>query len=408
MLRHVRLGLIVALFINAVIAVPALAMDQDNCVEGTHREGALYLICMPTEREWNGDLVIFAHGYVAFNEPLQIPDLYLPDGTYLPDIANGLGYAFATTSYSENGLAVLEGIQDLRDLVDVFSGIHGSPNNIYLVGGSEGGIITTLAVEQYPEEFTGGLAACGPIGDFHKQVTYWGDFRAVFDVFFPDAIPGSPIEIPDEVIENWETVYASEIAATIQDNRILTAQLLNVTKAPIDIRDQDSIEETVLGLLWYNVFATNDGIAKLHGQPFGNMLRIYTGSLNDIRLNRRVIRVKAEVGALEEIERNYQTTGELVSPIVSLHTTKDPIIPYWHVLDYRQKVQESGSTSLYANVPVPRYGHCEFKTPEVLVAFALLVYKANGQQLEGVEGVLLDADDLSEFFRLAQEYGLNQ
>ena len=36
---------------------------------------------------------------------------------------------------------------------------------------------------------------------------------------------------------------------------------------------------------WYNVFATNDGIEKLGGQPFDNGWRWYTGSSDDLRLN---------------------------------------------------------------------------------------------------------------------------
>jgi len=60
-----------------------LAEFPDNCEEGEQASGALSLICMPVEREWNGDLVIYAHGYVAFNEPIEIPDLELPDGTFI-------------------------------------------------------------------------------------------------------------------------------------------------------------------------------------------------------------------------------------------------------------------------------------------------------------------------------------
>ena len=50
--------------------------------------------------------------------------LYLPDGTYIPDAANLLGYAFATTSYSVNGLAIKQGLADLADLVSIFRAAH--------------------------------------------------------------------------------------------------------------------------------------------------------------------------------------------------------------------------------------------------------------------------------------------
>lgn len=387
---------------------PAVARGEEaigECEEGEQASGALYLFCVPKERHWNGDLVIYAHGYVAFNEPIHLPDLELPNGMSIPDLANSLGYAFATTSYSTNGLAVLAGIGDVLELVDLFGDKYGKPGIVYLVGASEGGIVTTLAVEQYPDVFQGGMALCGPVGDFRRQVNYWGDFRVVFDAFFPEMIPGSPVDIPPEVIESWDAVYEPGIAAAIADRPLATLQLLRVTGAPVDSDDPLSINETVLGILWYNVFATNDGAAKLDGQPFANKSRIYRGSANDLWLNRRVERFEADPAALAEIEEHYQTTGKLASTLVTLHTTGDPIIPYWHVRGYRRKVLANGSGSLYHHIPVVRYGHCNFKIQELLVGFALLVFKVTGQELTGVEDVLPDDEARQEFDRLAREHG---
>src|SRR6266581_4657618 len=119
----------------------------------------------------------------------------LPDGTSVPGIINALGFAFATTSYSTNGLAVVQGIDDVVDLVHIFATTHGAAHRVYLVGPSEGGIVTALAVEKHPDVFAGGLAACGPIGDFRQQINYDGDFRVVFDYFFPGVIPPSPVSV---------------------------------------------------------------------------------------------------------------------------------------------------------------------------------------------------------------------
>lgn len=382
-----------------------MPQPPERCEEGEHAGGAIYLICLPEDRPWNGDLVVFAHGYVAFNEPIAVPDLTLPDGTELPDLVNGLGYAFATTSYRVNGLAVQEGIEDVIDLVDVFTGLHGEAGKVYLTGGSEGGLITTLAVERHPDLFDGGIAACGPIGDFREQINYWGDFRVVFDVFFPDVIPGSAVDVPEEVIENWDEIYAPAVSQVIEADPDSTDQLLRVTDAPTDPNDSSTVEETVLGLMWYNVFATNDGIEKLGGQPFGNRLRLYRGSDHDLRLNRRVARHAAEKSALATIEASYQTSGELSTPLITIHTSGDPLIPYWHARLYREKVAARGSTSQYANIPILRYGHCEFKNYEVLVAFALLILKSSGHELQGVQDVLLAQEDWQSYLELAEEVG---
>lgn len=393
--------------LSGLPASPALAAPLSTCEDGPQASGAIYRICMPEPGQWNGDLVVYAHGYVAFNEPVGIPEnqLVLPDGTSLPEIINGLGFAFATTSYSTNGLAVREGIEDVRDVVDVFRARYGEPDHVYLGGASEGGLVTALAVEQFPAVFDGGLSTCGPVGSFRGQINYWGDLRVVFDVFFPGLIPGGALDIPQEVIDNWDTVYKPAIIAALRANPDTTAQLLRVTDVPVERDNPASAEEALLQLLWYNVFGSNDGIAKLGGQPFGNMLRVYRGSENDLALNRQVQRFRADPAALEEIAAHYQTSGQLASPLVTLHTTGDPYVPYWHELYYSAAVQGSGSGSLHTNIPVFRYGHCNFKISEVLAAFALLVFQVTGQELRGVEQVLPDAASQAEFLRLAREVG---
>ncbi|MDH7486986.1 MAG: hypothetical protein QHJ81_12005 [Anaerolineae bacterium] len=411
MSRKGRMFLTVVVLLGSLLsglpASPALAAPLSTCEDGPQASGAIYRICMPEPGRWNGDLVVYAHGYVAFNEPVGIPEnqLVLPDGTSLPEIINGLGFAFATTSYSTNGLAVREGIEDVRDVVDVFRARYGEPGHVYLGGASEGGLVTALAVERFPAVFDGGLSTCGPVGSFRGQINYWGDLRVVFDVFFPGLIPGNALDIPQEVIDQWDTVYKPAVVAALRANPDAMAQLLRVADVPVERDNPASAEEALLQLLWYNVFGSNDGIAKLGGQPFGNMLRVYHGSENDLALNRQVQRFRADPAALEEIAAHYQTSGQLASPLVTLHTTGDPYVPYWHELYYAGAVQSSGSSPLHTNIPVFRYGHCNFKVSEVLAAFALLVLKVTGQELHGVEQVLPDADSQAEFLRLAREVG---
>ena len=350
-----------------------LACDPD----GVQESGAVYRICMPFFPPWNGDLVVFAHGYVSPTEPVGIPEnqMTLPGGITLADIANSLGYAFATTSYSTNGLAVLEGIADLVDLVDIFTAAKGTPDTVYLIGGSEGGLITTLAVERHPDVFDGGLAMCGPYGDFGYQINHFGDFRVVFDYLFPGLIPGSPIDIPDWLMEQWDTHYETTIKPEIEDpaNASLVEQLLSVTDAAYDAEDPSTKEGTIQGLLWYNVFATNDGMDKLGGQPFGNQDRVYAGSDDDAQLNQGVQRFSADQVALDEIAANYQTTGHLSVPLVTLHTTGDPLVPYWHTTLYRGKTIAADNIALHEHLEADRYGHCSFTPTEVLYAFTSLV-----------------------------------
>ena len=253
--------------------------------------------------------------------------------------------------------------------------------------------------------FDGGLAACGPIGDFRQQVNYDGDFRVVFDYFFPGVLPPSPLDVPQDVMDHFFDTYVPAIEAAIQNDPDGTRQLLKVAHAPTDPMDPSTVEETITDLSWYVVFATNDATRKLGGQPYGNRLRYYTGSDNDPLLNMKIERATPDLGALATIQRNYQTSGRLTSPLVTLHTTGDPIIPYWHEAIYTFKTLLNGSFARRVNVPVVRYGHCNFKASDALVAFAILLLMTNHQSLTGVEAVLTDAPSMAEYRSLARQYG---
>ncbi len=391
-----------------MLAAPAVAAsfcDPDD----VQASGAIYRICMPGAGQWNGDLVVYAHGYVGYNEPIAIPEdqLQITDDVSIPQIANGLGFAFATTSYRMNGLAILPGIEDLRDLVDLFSRRYGAPQRVYLVGASEGGIITALATERHGDVFDGGLSTCGPVGNFQSQINYWGDARLLFDYFFPGVIPGSSVAIPQEVIDHWDDVYSPRAEEALRENPSLRDQFLRTARIPAHPTDLNKTIEAVLDLLWYNVFATNDGIAKLGGQPYDNMQRLYRGSDDDARLNRMVPRFAADAAALRTIDSYYQTTGVLGGPLVTLHTASDAIVPYWHEPIYASKIAAAGAGDRHLNVPVVlRYGHCNFSPAQALISFVLLVRQTTGSALVNAERVLEHAEDRAEYRRLAIEYGI--
>jgi pimeloyl-ACP methyl ester carboxylesterase len=401
--RHLMSAIILSTLPLAGTAVAAVSTCEPD---GLQASGAVYRICMP--QTWNGDLVLFAHGYVGFNEPVGIPEdqLVLPDGTSLPELVNKLGYAFATTSYSTNGLAVVQGMDDLLDLVGLFNGSHAQARRVYLVGPSEGGLVTALAVEQHPEIFAGGVAACGPIGNFRKQIVYDGDFRILFDYFFPGVIPGDPVSVPPETIEGFFTTVVPAIQAAVQANPDAVRQLLAVTGAAVDPNDPTTVEKTIEDLAWYVVFATDDATEKLGGQPYDNMIRRYMGSDDDTLLNQSVPRIDADPAALQEIMDHYQTTGRLTSPLVTIHTTGDQLIPYWHEKMYVLKTLLSGSyLRRHINIRIDRYGHCNFKAPEVLAGFAIMVFMANRQPLTGIEAALPDAVSLDEYRSIVRANG---
>ncbi len=384
---RLRIVLLIVLLAGGVLsAAPAGAAPATPnglpipgpCVDGVLPGGALSRICVPLSG-WNGDLIVFAHGYVAFNEPLGFYNLELPDGTSLPSLVQSLGYAFATTSYRRNGLAILEGVDDVRALVAEFVRTQGQPGTTYITGASEGGAVTALSAERSADIFDAGLSLCGPIGDFRRQINYWEDFRVLYDYFFPGTLPGDAVNVPPQLIAGWDSVYQPLVLAKLAADPRAAAQLIRTSKAPIDLKDPTTAGTTTAGILWYNVFATEDGKQQFGGNPYDNLTRVYGGSLNDTALNAGVDRFAADPAALVALGP-YNTAGNPGIPLVTLHTTGDPIVPYWHEQYYRMKLRANGNTEV-TQIPIHRYGHCSFTTDEVLVGFSLMVAKATGQQM---------------------------
>ncbi len=385
---------------------PLWAQLPSTCLpEGTQSSGAVYLICVPEPAKYNGQLVIFAHGYVNADQPVGIPysQIIFSDGTTLPGIINSLGYGFAMSSYSVNGLAVKQGIADTKDLIDVYSRVQGRPSRVYVTGASEGGLVTAKSAEMYPGSYAGALAACGPVGDFPAQINYAGDWRIVWDYFFPGMLPGIAINVPQELMDNWDTVYLPEVQSAIATNPTVAQYVANAARISYG-PDSANLSDALVSDGEYSIFGPNDAIAKLGGQPYDNIGRIYTGTNQNAQLNKTVARYAADPAAVAEMNANYQTTGILPIPMVSMHTTGDPVVPYWHETLYRQKITKAGSAGNHTMIPIIRYGHCNFTTADLVASFAILVYKVTHQDLAGAESVLKTPADRAYYRSLVQQY----
>ncbi|HJR17366.1 MAG TPA: prolyl oligopeptidase family serine peptidase, partial [Gemmatimonadales bacterium] len=317
---------------------------------------------------------LYAHGHVPADRALALPDDQL-GGQSLAATVNGLGYAYATTSYRTNGLVGPEGVEDMVELEATVRRLYRpDPGRTLLVGVSEGGMVAGLAAERHPDRFDGALSACGPVGSLRGQLDYFVHFRVVFDYLFPGVIPGTAVSIPPAVSNEWESRYAPAVVLALVTNPAAARELVNITGAPTERDDVVAIAITAVGILWYNVVGTANAQQRLTGQPFDNSARIYSGSSDDAALNAGVARYTAEPSALMAMNE-FETTGNLLVPVVTLHTTGDPIVPYEQQPLYAAKVGQAGAMARLTQLPVERYGHCNFQANEVLGAFSSLIDK---------------------------------
>jgi pimeloyl-ACP methyl ester carboxylesterase len=351
----------------------------------------MIIVCIPPN--WNGQLVIYAHGYVPPQAPLELPadELTLPDGTFVPTVLLSQGFAFATSSFHKNGVAIEQGAEDLNRLLQHFKTVVGprSLQKVFITGASEGGLIALLLLERHPGTYGAGLALCAPVGGSLDLIKYTYDFRVVFDYFFPNVftfppnLPGEEpfgaIDVPENAFLFWESVYVPRIITALTSDPIATVQLFTITKAPVDVGNPTSAIETALSLLFYSIFGTNDQIATAGGIAYDNRSTTYTGSTNDAALNAEVERIASNGRARAYARRFYQPTGNLHAPLVTLHNTLDPVAPFQHEVKYSELVAQKRKTGFLNVLPLARYGHCDFTSQELIQALSLMVQQATTQ-----------------------------
>src|SRR5438105_94155 len=121
-------------------------------------DGGLYRIEIPDN--WNGELVLYAHGYVA-NQGQNGSSLRVGNHTIREHLVRE-GFAWAASSYRCNGYVPGQGLVDTMALVELFTKSNGgrAPQRTYLTGVSMGGHVTILGMHEFPTSFAGGLAMC--------------------------------------------------------------------------------------------------------------------------------------------------------------------------------------------------------------------------------------------------------
>ncbi len=126
---------------EAALAFPAVAGIATQRLWGVHN-GAGYRIEVPNQ--WNGKLVMWAHGYRGTGPALTV------DNHPLREFLIAQGYAWAASSYSRNAYDPSTGAKDTHALTQYFNGRFGKPSHTYITGASMGGHVTGIVAEQWP------------------------------------------------------------------------------------------------------------------------------------------------------------------------------------------------------------------------------------------------------------------
>src|SRR3954469_23281410 len=131
--RSVRCAILRVVLLTAAFGSATAAAYAQAHFEGATGPGSQFEIDVPAN--WNGDLVLYAHGIVQASVPVTPPTTQ--DGyAVLRSHALAAGFAVAASSYSSNGWALADAVRRTHQLSGIVASKIGRPARTFLVGHS--------------------------------------------------------------------------------------------------------------------------------------------------------------------------------------------------------------------------------------------------------------------------------
>lgn len=341
--------------------------NAQTVLDGQSDGGAYFRIVVPDA--WNGDLVIWNHGF-SLGAIGPVTDL-----GPLVDVQLGEGYAVAASSYQQRGWAVFKTKNDLQNLVGAFKANFGKPDKVLLTGASLGGIVTVAGVEKaHLGNVAGAFTFCGAnAGSRNWDAAL--DLRLVYDAVC-DGVPGASIPggaqgLPaDSMLTNTDMALAVNACTgiltppqfTTPEQSARLANILAVSQIP---------ENFLLTTMGYVTFAMADLVhdnRKLNGKVGTNNIGIDYG---DVAINNAIARVSAHKGAAKRLAKNYTPNGDVDSTKhVALHTDQDGLVIVENQSEYASVAPPSKLTVAVAREVFPT--HCGHTPAEVVAGWEVL------------------------------------
>ncbi len=352
----------------------ATSVWKDSVV-GTQTANAEYGLFMP--RVWNGDVVYYAHGFVAPQLPVALPS---DDIAPLRDAFGSLGYAVAYSSFSENGYVFADAVRRTQQLRGLFTSKFGKGGRAFLVGHSLGGQIVQALAEEKSALYDGALALCGVVGGTTMETQYIGQLRTVFDFFYPGVLPGNTTQMP--AIRDLNAQIVGPALAAIQRDANGFGAMSMIDQTAMAGRNGGEMVTTLLRVLALHALEANDLLGRTHGHGlFDNSATTYSSAALPGfligALNGGVTRYAATADATQWLAHNYQPSGKLAIPMVTVHKRFDWLVPFAHEAAYQQVVAARGNNGMLRQRTVDDYGHCEFTGQTTIGSFLELVNWVN-------------------------------
>ncbi|WP_326538859.1 alpha/beta hydrolase [Pseudorhodoferax sp.] len=364
--------------------------------------GAAYRIEVPAN--WNGRLVMYAHGYAGTGNTLAITN---------PSIRRHLiqsGYAWAASSYTKNYYDVRVGVEDTNALAQAFSSIAAArgrtlsaPQRTYIVGHSMGGHIAAAAIEaeaqataNHKVRYHGAVPMCGVMGD-----------TELFDYFTAAQVTAQAIAgVPQQPLTGWPAVSAqvtSTLFTTFPSVPTATgmgylAVVQNLTGGPRPLFDLGMAVGGSFAAVW-GVFGgdgTVNGILNSNVADTTRFTYVIDGNAAaSAALNAAVQKISATPDA-NRLRRDGlrwipKANGEIGIPVVTLHTLGDLYVPFSMQQIYQRRVAAKGNSGWLVQRAIRGASHCDFTVAEQVEAFDAMVQWEQGGAKPAGDDVLTPA-----------------
>lgn len=375
--------------LSILAAMAGTPVRAGTVIEGETGDGAFFRIEVPDP--WNGDLVIWNHGF-----DLETPAPPVDPGP-LADLQLAEGFAVAASSYRQRGWAVFKTRNDLQNLLDIFKFEVGTPGRIFVTGGSLGGLVTAAAVEDaHLGNVVGALTVCGAVAGSRN----WDgalDLRLIYDAVC-EGVPDAEIPGGAEGLPAGSTLTDRDIALAV--NACTGVALPPGLRTPDQADRLQRILETARVpesfLLVDMVFATL-AMSDLVHDPQKLAGHIGTGNAGvdygDPFVDGAIARVSPHPGAAKRLFRNYTPTGDVGGTrIVSLHTDKDGLVVVENESAYAAVVPQGSLTTAIVVEAAP--SHCGFTDAEAVAGWESLRGWADGAPQPSALGIQLTCQAL--------------
>jgi pimeloyl-ACP methyl ester carboxylesterase len=323
--------------------------------------GAAYRIFFPPN--WKGKLVMYAHGYEFMDTPRQSqnPGFAKTMASFLDR-----GFAVAASDYQYQGFALTQGVDDTEALRSYFVKKYGKPDTTFIVGHSMGGGVTLATLENFGQNYQGGVPLCPMSTQPYLQ------FRRAFDLYatFNGLFPG--IATPLANIFNLSKPYqASDFRSMLPKSKEMRTAILakDSVLAVAFAKHYELKTDDLPMVLFFFGNMLRDLAQKQGGNPIDNTNTLYSGFPNDLEVNLKAERLVA-TASTDKLFKKYDRTGKIDKPTLLMHTLYDQLIPPMYGVDnFENMVHQQDRDQYFTVFYTNGQGHCNFTPQQVNEAF---------------------------------------